>query len=351
MSFAHEIIAWYSNNKRELPWRHTTDPYILWLSEIILQQTRVEQGLPYFLRFLESYPTIAHFAEAPEASILRLWQGLGYYSRARNMHKAAKEVMDTHGGIFPSSYTDLLRLKGIGEYTAAAIASFSANEARAVVDGNVFRVLARYFGISMPINSTMGKKTFAKLADELIDREYPGLYNQAIMEFGALQCAPKNPHCAACPLQTDCYALRHDMISVLPQKLKSKKSRDRHFNYFIITDEDRILMRQRGPKDIWENLFEFPLLETDTAMDAQGLLLHPEFEDLLGKNAVITELNRPKKHVLSHQNIYASFFKVTDSLINLEENSSWNYVIKKDLDTLAKPKLIFMFLKDYFNAL
>ncbi|WP_028296467.1 A/G-specific adenine glycosylase [Olivibacter sitiensis] len=350
MSFASEIIAWYCRNKRTLPWRDTSNPYIIWLSEIILQQTRVEQGLPYFQRFLENYPTVADFADASEASILRLWQGLGYYSRARNMHRAAKDVMEKHQGIFPIDYDSLIRLKGIGEYTAAAISSFSSNEARAVVDGNVFRVLARYFGISVPINSSEGKKIFYQVANELIDKDQAGLYNQAIMEFGALQCAPSRPNCAICPLQLDCYARKNDAVGLLPKKTKKKKSRDRYFNYLVITDQERILMNKRGPKDIWENLYEFPLLETDAPTDVQKLLTDPSFLELMEGPVQLTELSRPKKHILSHQNIYAVFYKL-DSPINHKKNSSWNYVIKKDLDTLAKPKLIFTFLKDYFNKL
>lgn len=350
MAFSTEIIAWYTQHKRDLPWRNTSDPYIIWLSEIILQQTRVDQGMPYFHRFVAHYPTIAHFAEAPEAAILRLWQGLGYYSRARNMHKAAQEVMDRHNGLFPTAYTDLLALKGVGEYTAAAISSFSANEARAVVDGNVFRLLARFFGISTPINSGEGKKTFSQLANELLDAQQPGLHNQAMMEFGALQCVPKNPDCGICPLQLECYANNNGKVAALPQKNKKGKSRDRHFNYFVVTDGDRVLMKKRGPKDIWENLYELPLLETENALGALQLIERPEFEQLFGKNVLIEEIYRPKKHVLSHQNIYAAFYKLTDAQVVLEKNSSMDYVIKKELDTLAKPKLIFAFLKQYFTA-
>ena len=222
MNFAEEIIEWYQLHKRDLPWRNTNDPYIIWLSEIIMQQTRVEQGMPYFNRFAEKYPTVKQFANAKEEEILKLWQGLGYYSRGRNMHHTAKIVMEEHAGYFPSSYDSLIKLKGIGEYTAAAISSFSSNEAKAVVDGNVFRLLSRYFGIDTPINSGKGKKLFTELANELLDKSQAGEFNQAIMEFGSLQCKPKNPDCLACPLQVGCEAKKSNRIQELPIKIKSE---------------------------------------------------------------------------------------------------------------------------------
>ena len=262
MSFSERILAWYSTHKRALPWRETKNPYVIWLSEIILQQTRVEQGMPYFLRFVENYPNVTKFADADEADILRLWQGLGYYSRARNMHKASKQVIDLHKGVFPVDYHDLLKLPGVGEYTAAAISSFANNQPYAVLDGNVFRVLARYFGINEPINSTTGKKIFANLAAEMLDLNHPAEYNQAIMDFGSMQCKPKNPNCEECILRLDCVAYQDNLVDQLPQKIKAKKSRDRFFHYFIIQKEDSVLMSQRTEGDVWANLFEFPLIET-----------------------------------------------------------------------------------------
>jgi len=271
MAFSKDIITWYNQHKRDLPWRHTTDPYVIWLSEIILQQTRVEQGRPYFDRFLSHFPDVASFASASEGDILLHWQGLGYYSRARNMHSAAKAVVAGHGGVFPSSYDDLIKLKGIGEYTASAIASFSANEARAVVDGNVFRVLARYFGIDAAINSTSGRKIFLQVARELLDDSHPGLYNQAIMEFGALQCKPKNPDCGNCVLRLDCRALEEGTVNQLPVKRKGKASRNRHFNYSAVADGDGILMNKRSRDDIWESLYELTLIKTSKHMDIEDL--------------------------------------------------------------------------------
>ncbi len=234
MNFNNELLSWYTNNKRDLPWRHTTDPYIIWLSEIILQQTRVEQGMPYFNRFVEHYPNVSSFAAADENEILKLWQGLGYYSRARNMLKTARLVQEQYNGAFPSAYDELITLKGIGEYTAAAISSFAANEPRAVIDGNVYRVLARYFGISEDINSTTGKKIFRITADELLNREHPALHNQAMMELGAMICKPKNPACGTCPVREGCYAFLNNATAALPVKINKVKVRERFFNYFLV---------------------------------------------------------------------------------------------------------------------
>ena len=258
MTFQLELINWYQNNKRDLPWRHTNDAYTIWLSEIILQQTRVEQGMPYFDKFLQNFPTVADFAGAAEARVLKLWQGLGYYSRGRNMHATAQIVMQNYQGIFPNQHDELLKLKGIGEYTAAAISSFSSGEPRAVVDGNVFRVLSRYFGIDTAINSPAGKKTFFTLANELLYQEDPALYNQAIMEFGALQCKPKSPNCSVCPVNLSCYAFNHHTVNQLPVKIKKAAHKHRFISYFICQENGKILVRERQPGDIWQHLYDFP---------------------------------------------------------------------------------------------
>lgn len=349
MVFSNEIIAWYNQHKRDLPWRHTADPYVIWLSEVILQQTRVEQGLPYFDRFLSHYPDVVSFAAAPEGEILRHWQGLGYYSRARNMHSAAKAVVAEHSGVFPNRYDDLIKLKGVGEYTAAAIASFAANEARAVVDGNVFRVLARYFGIDEPINSTRGKKTFLKLAQELLDGACPGLYNQAIMEFGALQCKPKNPDCGNCVLRLGCQALNDGRVKQLPVKLKGKASRNRYFNYFVVEDGGRILINKRGQGDIWEGLYELPLIETPRCMALPELAMNEAVVAHFGPSADFRLLGGPVKHVLSHQNLFAQFIAVDRHDGFNGKKMEWSYVFIKDLGILAKPKLIYSFLEGLYG--
>jgi A/G-specific adenine glycosylase len=267
MDFSTELISWYNDNKRDLPWRNTTDAYIIWLSEIILQQTRVEQGMPYFYRFSEKYPTVTAFAAAHEDEILRLWQGLGYYSRGRNMLKTAQLVQEKYNGVFPTRYDELIRLKGVGEYTAAAISSFAANEVRAVVDGNVYRVLARYFGIDEPINSPKGKKMFQKIADEVLDKARPAMHNQAMMEFGAMLCKPKNPACGICPVRIGCIAFKTNATTYLPVKINKVNVRERFFNYMLISDGKKILMNKRDESDIWANMYDLPLIETTELME------------------------------------------------------------------------------------
>lgn len=347
MSFSDEIINWYQQHKRDLPWRHTRDPYIIWLSEIILQQTRVEQGMPYFYRFVEHFPDVKAFAEASEDVILRHWQGLGYYSRARNMHKAAKMVMRDFGGVFPARYTSVLRLPGVGEYTAAAISSFAAGEYQAVVDGNVFRVLSRYFGVDTPINSPAGKRAFQQMAQQLLSTENPGIHNQAIMEFGAVQCRPKRPDCPVCVLLPDCRAAREGLVSSLPVKLKAKASRNRYFYYFVVMDTEGIYLQKRGNGDIWENLYELPLLEKEVAISSKQLFVDQKVQEWFGENARLALVGDVVKHVLSHQNIYAQFTEVQDADVERLKKSGWDYVLLKDLDTLAKPKLIYSFLNNF----
>ncbi|SKB71085.1 A/G-specific adenine glycosylase [Daejeonella lutea] len=349
MDFAGVIINWYQRHKRDLPWRHTTDPYIIWLSEIIMQQTRVEQGTPYFNRFAARYPTVSDFASASEDEILKLWQGLGYYSRGRNMHHTAQMVMESHGGYFPSNYNSLLKLKGIGEYTAAAISSFSSNEARAVVDGNVFRLLSRYFGLDIPINSGQGKKVFTELANNLIDKNQAGTYNQAVMEFGSLVCRPKNPDCPECPLQSGCEAYRTNRIKELPVKIKSQKIRERYFNYIIAIKGDSVLMNKRGPNDIWENLYELPLIETDVPTDPGELMLNEAFIKAFGNSVIIKSVSGPVKHILSHQKLYATFIQIENYSEQFANNNGWMYVKLQDLEGIAQPKLIFHFFKNFFK--
>lgn len=349
MNFQKEIINWYKLNKRALPWRDTTDAYVIWLSEIILQQTRVEQGLPYFNKFLAHFATVKDFANADESQVLKLWQGLGYYSRGRNMLFTAKQVMEQHAGVFPVNYHELVKLKGIGEYTAAAISSFANNEAQAVLDGNVFRVLARYYGIEEAINSARGKKTFSALAQSLITDQAPAIYNQAIMEFGALQCKPKSPNCNICPLQMDCYALKHDKVTVLPYKLKKVKVRERWFNYFIALTNNHILMKQRQAGDIWQQMFDFPLIETTEKPD----LAHSDFLEIVknnfGEHAKI-ELISSKKHLLTHQIIYVQFFGLDNYIVNFNLQTEIKSVLLADFEDLPHPKVISDFLNLYVKT-
>lgn len=275
MTFAQKILIWYAANKRTLPWRRTRDPYRIWLSEVMLQQTRVVQGTPYYLKFIAAFPTVYELANATEERVLKLWQGLGYYSRARNLHATAKTVVEEHNGRFPETYEGLLRLKGIGDYTASAIASICFDAPEPVVDGNVYRVLARYFGVGKPVDSTSGVKYFKALARKVMDADNIRDYNQGIMEFGAVQCIPKNPDCRICPLNDSCIARQKEKVAELPVKGKKSKVQHRFFNYLIFLDaDDNTLLRQRTGKGIWRNLWEFPLFESDADVDMNEVRRH-----------------------------------------------------------------------------
>lgn len=347
MNFADELLGWYLENKRDLPWRNTTDAYTIWLSEIILQQTRVEQGMPYFHRFAERFPDVSSFAAATEDEVLRLWQGLGYYSRGRNMLKTAQQIQREYNGIFPTDYATLIKLKGVGEYTAAAISSFSANQPHAVVDGNVYRVLARYFGINEPINSGKAKKMFQQLADSLINKKNPALHNQAMMEFGAMLCKPKNPACGICPVRLGCYAFKNNATTMLPVKLKKVKSKERFLNYFLVTDGNKILMNKRSDSDIWANMYDLPLLETTALIPVEELLNLKEAQHSFGENARIEHVYPTEKHILTHQKLFVRLIKLQGHPVKLEQK--WFYTEVENLKNLALPKIIFIFLKNIFN--
>jgi len=312
MAFAVKICSWYRLHKRQLPWRETSNPYFIWLSEVMLQQTRVNQGLPYYLKFVDKYPSVKHLAKAPEDEVLKLWQGLGYYTRARNLHATAKQVAFELNGVFPKSYGELKKLKGIGDYTASAIASICYHEPQPVVDGNVYRVLARYFGVQLPINSTEGQKYYKELALTLIDPDNPGEYNQAIMEFGAVQCKPQSPNCSGCVLNESCAALQKGLVDVLPKKNKKNSVKQRFFNYVIVQNHDELLLHQRLQKDIWQYLYEFPLIETAAELIQEELITHPQFKKLTGGMAFTLQLHNrlPKLHKLSHQHINTKFWVV-----------------------------------------
>lgn len=311
MDFKNKLINWYSNNKRELPWRETSNPYNIWLSEIILQQTQVKQGLPYYEEFVTQYPTVFDLAEASETSVLKLWQGLGYYSRARNLHATARHITTERNGEFPDNYKDLLKLKGVGDYTASAIASIAFNEVAAVVDGNVYRVLSRYFGIETAINSTLGIKEFKALATSLIDKKQPATYNQAIMEFGALQCKPKNPNCTVCPLKNACVALQKNKVDSLPVKLKKTKVTTKYFNFLVCIDaNNKVLFEKRTKKGIWQNLYQFPLIESEKSLSAEEFQLLNLEDSFLKTTPFDYALYNEKAivHKLSHQHLYTKFW-------------------------------------------
>lgn len=343
-NFSETLIKWYHEHKRELPWRESSDPYLIWISEIILQQTRVVQGYDYFVRFIERFPDVKTLAEADEDEVMKCWQGLGYYSRARNLHAAARSM----NGAFPDTYSEVLALKGVGEYTAAAICSFAYNMPYAVVDGNVYRVLSRYLGIETPIDSTQGKKLFASLAGELLDKTQPAVYNQAIMDFGAIQCTPQAPACLFCPMADSCLALAKGKVMQLPVKQHKTKTTNRYLNYMYVRAGAYAFINKRTGDDIWKNLFELPLIETAESITEEDFLALPEFIKLFvgGEIPVVRLVCRDVKHVLSHRVLYANFYEV----ILLEETisfSSYQKVKVDELEQYAVPKLIHDFLEKY----
>lgn len=308
--FGSRLIGWYKENGRDLPWRQTKDPYKIWISEIILQQTRVAQGYDYYCRFIGRFPDVRSLARADEDEVMKYWQGLGYYSRARNLHAAARAVAEK--GSFPDSYEEVRKLKGVGDYTAAAICSFAFGLPCAVVDGNVYRVLSRWLGVDLPIDSTQGKKYFRELADELLDKERPALYNQAIMDFGALQCTPSSPQCMSCPLSDSCVALQKGLTDKLPVKQHKTKVSDRFFHYLFIHSGNSAFIHKRSGEDIWKNLYEFPLVETAMPLDEAGLLRSEEWARMFGGCTVrqVALVEKDVKHVLSHRVIHASLYTV-----------------------------------------
>ena len=346
-SFLHDtLINWYAENHRDLPWRHHPTPYQVWISEVILQQTRVNQGYEYYLRFIKRWPTVAHLAQASEEEVLKMWQGLGYYSRARNLHQCAKQVVELYGGDFPSDFNKLLKLKGVGNYTAAAIASIAFNLPHAVVDGNVYRVLSRLFDIDSPINSNEGQAVFAQTAEQLLNREQPGLHNQAMMEFGALQCTPKNPACLHCPLQAQCLAFAHQTVMQRPVKLQKLKVSTRYFNYLVIRIEDKLYLRKRSGNDIWKNLYDFPCVESQEAMGVEEVVASPEFLQLIeGKPFTITKTSPIFTHKLTHRTIMAQFIeiKLDEELLRIE-TKDLILTPEKDLGLYPIPRLIDLYL-------
>jgi A/G-specific adenine glycosylase len=353
MSFSDVILEWYSINKRDLPWRRTKDPYKIWVSEIIFQQTRIEQGTDYYLRFIKRFRNVKELADAREEDVLKLWQGLGYYSRARNMHAAAREIMSRYNGKFPGTYDEILNLKGIGEYTASAIASIAFDFPTPVVDGNVLRFFARYFGYHDPVGSVTLKKDICRKALQLIDNEHPGDFNQAIMEFGALQCKPGKPDCVICPFNKECHAFQTGNVENLPVKSKVQKQRKRYFNYFVFIlknkEGDHIYLRKRESDDIWRNLYDFPLVETDGPVSAEKLMQADEWRKIAGGNSFqIRKRSELYRHILSHQIILARFY-----FIDLPGKPKLPFLMVSLKDLLKYPvaRLIEQFLEDSYTEI
>jgi A/G-specific adenine glycosylase len=349
MDFIHDtLINWFAENRRDLPWRHNPTPYQVWLSEIILQQTRVNQGWDYYLRFVEKWPTVNDLANATEEEVLKMWQGLGYYSRARNLHQCAKQIVEQYGGQFPADFEKLKQLKGIGDYTAAAIASIAFDLPHAVVDGNVYRVLSRLFDIDTPININEGQTVFAKIADDLLNREQPGLHNQAMMEFGALQCTPKNPNCLLCPLQAQCLAFANQTVMQRPVKLQKLKITTRYFNYLVFRMEGNVYLHKRSGNDIWKNLYDFPCVESENPMTVEEVITSEKFQQLIeNKSFTIIKTSPTFTHKLTHRTIIAQFIeiKLEEKLLRIETNDLF-LARETDLGNFPIPRLIDLYLNN-----
>ncbi len=350
MNISAILTNWYKIHKRDLPWRNTKDPYFIWISEVILQQTRVNQGMDYYMNFINQFPDLRTLAQSSLDEVLKAWQGLGYYTRARNLHFTAQYVYYELNGKFPDNYHDLLKLKGIGDYTASAIASFAFGEPVAVVDGNVQRVLSRLTGIDVPVNTNQGKKLIRKEAQKLISSEDPALHNQAIIEFGAVQCVPVNPNCEVCPLNNICYAYQQNIVEGLPKKRKNKKKRLRYFYYLKIHQNSHLFMQQRAENDIWNSLYQFPLIESNKAMDLNDITTSDQWEKIF--NGVIPTINSVSDtytHLLTHQKIYARFLEIeiphpTDFLLN-----NYTSVENGKIQEVAVPRLIEKYLEEKNN--
>lgn len=346
MTFSNKILHWYSENKRSLPWRTTTHPYNIWLSEIMLQQTKVAQGVPYYIKFVKQFPTVFDLADASEEEVLKLWQGLGYYSRARNLHFTAKKIVEEYNGHFPETYEGLLKLKGVGDYTASAIASISFNQPEPVVDGNVYRVLSRYFGIDIPINASRGISYFKNLARKVLNHGNIKDYNQGIMEFGAIQCTPKKPFCLSCPLNEKCVAFQTNSIEKYPVKQKKGDIKKRFFNYLVVLDDDgKTHLIKRTGKDIWYNLYEFPLLETPEEVSVNEIKHRlPEILTLQEPQQLYQSSDKIIVHKLSHQHLYTKFWIVKT------KNLLPNGLTIEELDKYPVPVLIEEFIKTLKNS-
>ncbi len=345
MDFKRILIKWYTENRRDLPWRNTTNPYFIWVSEVILQQTRLAQGLGYYLRFISAFPTVFDLANASEDAVLKVWQGLGYYTRARNLHSAAKHIVSEYQGNIPNTSDELIKIKGLGQYSAGAIASLAFKQVVPAIDGNVYRVIARVFGVFTLPTTAKGKREFYDIVVELIDQKQPDIFNQALLDFGALQCVPQNPKCEFCPFNSYCYAYMNNMANVLPTKPKKGPVKNRYFTYLLIKHNDHTFINKRKLKDIWRGLYEFPLIETDMLLTLPKLTKHSEWKRLIGTNEhTISYVSEVVKHLLSHQILHTQFVVV--DILTISKTLSINYemVLTTDVNQYSTPKVIDNFM-------
>ncbi len=345
MEFSRVLLEWYQKNRRDLPWRNTTDPYLIWVSEVILQQTRVGQGTKYYLRFIEEFPTISHLANANEDKVLKVWQGLGYYTRARNLQKGARWVIEKHNGVLPKSYSDLLHIPGLGPYSAGAIASFAFNIPVPAIDGNVYRVISRFFGLFDSPFTAKGKGVYYQIVHELMPTGKANLFNQALLDFGALQCVPLSPFCKGCPFNTVCYAFRNNLVSKLPIKAAKLKVRDRYLTFIIIKCKEYTFLSKREGKDIWQSLYQFPLIETDGNISLEEMIALPQWRRLFGKGGVyINHFTSVIPHKLSHQNLHVRFLIVEINKPNSVVSRHYSIYRIAEVGNLSVPIVIHNFM-------
>ena len=345
MNFNNILITWYLTNKRALPWRNTNNPYFIWVSEIIMQQTRVNQGLPYYHRFIEAFPTPETLANAHEQRLLKLWQGLGYYSRARNMHKAAKQIMELHAGVFPKSYNDIIALPGVGEYSAAAIASFAYNMPYAVTDGNVFRFISRYTGVETPVDTASGKKQIKEFVQKMIPEDNAANFNQAIMEFGATLCTKSKPACKNCPFLTNCYAYANNKTELLPIKSRKTKVKNRYL-YYMVAKNEPIYIKRRTDKDIWLGLYDFPVVDSSKKQSVDEVIaLFSEKYLLQNQHITVHHISQSNTHKLSHQTIFAVFIEA-EFILDTAKHKEYKTINASELNSYPVPKLI----ENYLNS-
>ena len=344
-NFAINLINWYSDNKRSLPWRETKNPFKIWLSEIILQQTQIKQGLPYYNKFIKIFPNVESLAFSDEKHVLKNWEGLGYYSRARNLHKAAKVVVDDYDGKFPVHYNELIKLPGIGDYSASAISSFSSNEIRPVLDGNVYRLISRIFQVENVINSSKAVKVFKEILYKLISKEYPGDFNQAIMDYGSIMCKPKNPDCLKCIFKTDCLSFNFNTISKFPVKNNNLSKKSRTFNYLVVIDlSNKIVINKRSGKDIWHNMYEFPMIETKKKINKNDIRKHLALKYFISTDSITLQFDMTQNHKLSHQNLTINYW-----IVSLDYDLNHAIEIKKINDyPFPKPLHSFISTLDRF---
>lgn len=349
-NFSNTLLRWFDIEKRDLPWKSTNDPYKVWISEIILQQTRVEQGSSYYVKFINRFPTLSSLANADEDDVLKMWEGLGYYSRARNLHYSAKTIMLDYGGVFPSNYDDILALKGIGPYTAAAIMSYAYGKKYAVVDGNVLRIISRYLGIQEPVDKTYAHKTIQEWLAKQISSKRPGDFNQAMMDLGATICTPKNWHCGECPIKQDCYAYKEEMQNFLPVKSKIISKKDRFFHYFVINDTNGNFLLKKRTNDIWQGLYDFPMIEASTSnkLTTKAMTTWAANYGIIDWKPKISQFINMEKHILTHQNIYTFFYTVelVDNTFDLLKEY-FIFASKENIANFAFPKIVNLYLKNH----